>query len=179
MATKQLPGFAGEAWASDLQKLALVGGSGEVLGHLYLDLYARCDLDGFSKDHVPKRFVTPRSCDCHPCCRQVACRRCHACLLPSVSCRTPRCCSSHTSCNTWYHQSSVPYRPGKVQGAGVQYTLVNGRALPGGGGYQRPAVALVCNFPPGGATPLSVVAVQTLFHEFGHVRRCLGLGRAV
>lgn len=61
-----------------------------------------------------------------------------------------------------------------MQGAGVQYTLVNGRALPGGGGYQRPAVALVCNFPPGGATPLSVVAVQTLFHEFGHVRRCLG-----
>ena len=62
------------------------------------------------------------------------------------------------------------HRPGKVQGAGVQYTLVNGRVLPDGG-YQAPLVALVCNLLPGGAARLSVVAVQTLFHEFGHVRR--------
>lgn len=33
---------AGEAWAPDLQKLALVDGSSkEEIGHLYLDLYAR------------------------------------------------------------------------------------------------------------------------------------------
>ncbi len=61
------------------------------------------------------------------------------------------------------------HRRGKVQSAGVQYTLVNGRAL-ADGLYQAPVVALVCNFPPGASAPLSVVAVQTLFHEFGHVR---------
>jgi Peptidase family M3 len=60
-----------------------------------------------------------------------------------------------------------------VPGPGVQFTLVNGRRL-SGGAYQRPMVALVCNFPPqqqGRQAPLSVLAVQTLFHEFGHVRR--------
>lgn len=60
-----------------------------------------------------------------------------------------------------------------MPGPGVQFTLVNGRVLPGGA-YQRPAVALVCNFPPpqqGREAPLSMTAVQTLFHEFGHVSR--------
>lgn len=58
-----------------------------------------------------------------------------------------------------------------MPGPGVQFTLVNGRLLPDGA-YQRPTVALVCNFPPpqqGREAPLSVTAVQTLFHEFGHV----------
>ena len=56
-----------------------------------------------------------------------------------------------------------------MQGAGLQYTLVNGRRLPDGS-YQQPLVALVCNFAPGRSTRLSVSAVETLFHEFGHVR---------
>ena len=32
----------GEAWADEVQKLALLDDSGRPLGHLYLDLYARC-----------------------------------------------------------------------------------------------------------------------------------------
>jgi Zn-dependent oligopeptidase len=76
----------------------------------------------------------------------------------------------------WNVPADAIHRPGKVPGPGVQFTLVNGRLLPDGA-YQRPMVALVCNFPPpqqGRETPLSVTAVQTLFHEFGHVSwRCL------
>jgi thimet oligopeptidase len=60
-------------------------------------------------------------------------------------------------------------REGKYNHFAV-FTIVDGKRL-AGGEYQRPVVALVCNFPP--ATPdqpslLKHSDVETLFHEFGH-----------
>jgi thimet oligopeptidase len=52
----------------------------------------------------------------------------------------------------------------------AQFGLIDGKALPDGK-YQRPTVALVCNFPaPTKDRPslLSHSDVETLFHEFGH-----------
>jgi len=52
----------------------------------------------------------------------------------------------------------------------AQFPLIEGKRLPGGQ-YQRPTVALICNFPPpSGDKPslLSHADVETLFHEFGH-----------
>jgi Zn-dependent oligopeptidase len=52
----------------------------------------------------------------------------------------------------------------------AQFTIIRGKQLPGGK-YQRPTVALVCNFPsPTKDEPslLSHMDVETLFHEFGH-----------
>jgi Zn-dependent oligopeptidase len=52
----------------------------------------------------------------------------------------------------------------------AQYPIIDGKLMPGGK-YQRPTVALVCNFPPPtGGKPclLSHQEVETLFHEFGH-----------
>ena len=52
----------------------------------------------------------------------------------------------------------------------AQFGVVDGKELPGGL-YQRPTVALVCNFPPpSGGRPslLSHYQVEVLFHEFGH-----------
>jgi thimet oligopeptidase len=52
----------------------------------------------------------------------------------------------------------------------AQFTLIGGKLL-AGGKYQRPTVALVCNFPaPTKDQPslLSHAEVETLFHEFGH-----------
>ena len=56
----------------------------------------------------------------------------------------------------------------------MQYTLRSWRRLRGGS-YQAPAAALVCNFPPDPAAPLSASAASTLFHEFGHVGAALDL----
>jgi len=53
----------------------------------------------------------------------------------------------------------------------AQFGIVGGKRLPSGK-YQRPTVALVCNFPPpseGKPSLLSHSDVETLFHEFGHV----------
>jgi len=57
----------------------------------------------------------------------------------------------------------------------AQLPLIEGKRLPGGR-YQRPTVALVCNFPPpSGDKPslLSHADVVTLFHEFGHAMHSL------
>ena len=52
----------------------------------------------------------------------------------------------------------------------AQFSLIEGKLLPSGK-YQRPTVALICNFPsPSKDKPslLSRQDVETLFHEFGH-----------
>jgi thimet oligopeptidase len=52
----------------------------------------------------------------------------------------------------------------------AQFGIVEGKRLPSGK-YQRPTVALVCNFPsPASGQPslLTHNDVETLFHEFGH-----------
>src|SRR5215831_9842826 len=52
----------------------------------------------------------------------------------------------------------------------AQFDIISGKLLPNGK-YQRPTVALLCNFPPAiGDTPslMTHQDVETLFHEFGH-----------
>src|SRR5438445_1247419 len=52
----------------------------------------------------------------------------------------------------------------------AQFDIISGKLLPEGK-YQRPTVALLCNFPPGTADTPSLLThqdVETLFHEFGH-----------
>lgn len=52
----------------------------------------------------------------------------------------------------------------------AQFDIIGGKLLPNGK-YQRPTVALLCNFPPaspGQPSLLSHSDVETLFHEFGH-----------
>jgi len=52
----------------------------------------------------------------------------------------------------------------------AQFDVISGKLLPDGK-YQRPTVALLCNFPPATADKPSLLThsdVETLFHEFGH-----------
>ena len=52
----------------------------------------------------------------------------------------------------------------------AQFDIISGKVLPNGK-YQRPTVALLCNFPPGNGGAPSLMThqdVETLFHEFGH-----------
>jgi thimet oligopeptidase len=52
----------------------------------------------------------------------------------------------------------------------AQFDVISGKLLPDGK-YQRPTVALICNFPPPNAGKPSLLThsdVETLFHEFGH-----------
>jgi thimet oligopeptidase len=52
----------------------------------------------------------------------------------------------------------------------AQFEIIGGKLLPDGK-YQRPTVALLCNFPPPnneGQSLLTHTDVETLFHEFGH-----------
>jgi Zn-dependent oligopeptidase len=52
----------------------------------------------------------------------------------------------------------------------AQFEIISGKLLPDGK-YQRPTVALLCNFPPATADKPSLLThsdVETLFHEFGH-----------
>ena len=52
----------------------------------------------------------------------------------------------------------------------AQFDIISGKLLPDGK-YQRPTVALICNFPPANADKPSLLPhsdVETLFHEFGH-----------
>jgi Zn-dependent oligopeptidase len=52
----------------------------------------------------------------------------------------------------------------------AQFDIISGKLLPDGK-YQRPTVALLCNFPPAAVDKPSLLThqdVETLFHEFGH-----------
>ena len=52
----------------------------------------------------------------------------------------------------------------------AQFGIIPGKLLPDGK-YQRPTVALICNFPPPSKDKPSLLShqdVETLFHEFGH-----------
>ena len=52
----------------------------------------------------------------------------------------------------------------------AEFEIIGGKRL-SDGKYQRPVVALLCNFPPPGADKPSLMThqdVETLFHEFGH-----------
>ncbi len=52
----------------------------------------------------------------------------------------------------------------------AQFDIIGGKLLPDGK-YQRPTVALLCNFPPPSKDKPSLLShtdVETLFHEFGH-----------
>jgi thimet oligopeptidase len=52
----------------------------------------------------------------------------------------------------------------------AQFDIISGKLLPDGK-YQRPTVALLCNFPPASGDSPSLMThqdVETLFHEFGH-----------
>lgn len=52
----------------------------------------------------------------------------------------------------------------------AQFGIIEGKLLPDGK-YQRPTVALICNFPPPSDDRPSLLShseVETLFHEFGH-----------
>ncbi|MEY2536769.1 MAG: thimet oligopeptidase [Verrucomicrobiota bacterium] len=52
----------------------------------------------------------------------------------------------------------------------AEFEIVGGKLL-ADGKYQRPTVALLCNFPPPGTDKPSLMThtdVETLFHEFGH-----------
>jgi oligopeptidase A len=52
----------------------------------------------------------------------------------------------------------------------AQFEIISGKLLPNGK-YQRPVVALLCNFPPASGDAPSLMThqdVETLFHEFGH-----------
>ena len=52
----------------------------------------------------------------------------------------------------------------------AEFEIIGGKQLPNGK-YQRPTVALLCNFPPpseGKPSLLTHSDVETLFHEFGH-----------
>ncbi len=52
----------------------------------------------------------------------------------------------------------------------AQFGIIEGKLLPNGK-YQRPTVALICNFPPPAPDKPSLLShqeVETLFHEFGH-----------
>ncbi len=52
----------------------------------------------------------------------------------------------------------------------AEFEIIGGKVLPDGK-YQRPTVALLCNFPPASGDKPSLMThgdVETLFHEFGH-----------
>jgi thimet oligopeptidase len=52
----------------------------------------------------------------------------------------------------------------------AEFEIIGGKLLPDGK-YQRPTVALLCNFPPATGDKPSLMThsdVETLFHEFGH-----------
>jgi thimet oligopeptidase len=57
----------------------------------------------------------------------------------------------------------------------AEFGIIGGKRL-ADGKYQRPTVALLCNFPPpseGKPSLLTHIDVETLFHEFGHVMHAI------
>src|SRR5438045_4639761 len=57
----------------------------------------------------------------------------------------------------------------------AEFEILGGKLLPDGK-YQRPTVALLCNFPPASADKPSLMThsdVETLFHELGHALRSI------
>ena len=67
-----------------------------------------------------------------------------------------------------FYMDSFP-REGKFNHF-AKFNIIRAGTLPDGT-YQRPTVALICNFPPPGENEpalLSFEDVETLFHEFGH-----------
>ncbi len=57
----------------------------------------------------------------------------------------------------------------------AEFQIIPGKLLTSGK-YQRPTVALLCNFPPAGKDKPSLLShsdVETLFHEFGHALHAL------
>src|SRR5438876_2549056 len=57
----------------------------------------------------------------------------------------------------------------------AQFDIISGKLLPDGK-YQRPTVALLCNFPPATEDKPSLLThsdVETLFHEFGHAMHAI------
>jgi thimet oligopeptidase len=57
----------------------------------------------------------------------------------------------------------------------AEFGLIDGKLLPGGE-YQRPVVALICNFPAPTADHPSLMShydVTTIFHEFGHAMHAI------
>ena len=63
----------------------------------------------------------------------------------------------------------------------AQFGIIGGKRL-ADGKYQRPTVALLCNFPPpseGKPSLLTHIDVETLFHEFGHVMHSILTRRTV
>ena len=57
----------------------------------------------------------------------------------------------------------------------AEFGIIDGKLLPDGK-YQRPTVALICNFPspqPGKPSLLEHDGVETIFHEFGHAMHAI------
>jgi len=57
----------------------------------------------------------------------------------------------------------------------AEFDIISGKKLPAGK-YQRPTVALICNFPSPGKDQPSLLEhsdVETLFHEFGHAMHAI------
>src|SRR5258707_11925299 len=58
----------------------------------------------------------------------------------------------------------------------AQFDIISGKLMPGGT-YQRPTVALLCDFPPAATDEPSLLTHQdvvNLFHEFGHALHSSG-----
>jgi thimet oligopeptidase len=57
----------------------------------------------------------------------------------------------------------------------AEFDIITGKLLPDGR-YQRPVVALICNFPPPAKDHPSLMShddVETIFHEFGHAMHAI------
>ena len=190
---------AGEAWAPGLRKVELVHEREGLLGAIYLDLHPRhASTSVRSIDYAALWAVTSlKNCWCPALllqstmrllfaqadpldlesqAGQVCARRAlHAALRAVAESTSPvphvavaeRCAGAQAQVDPL-----IPiHRPGKFAHA-AHFTLRCGRALPGGG-WQRPAVALVANMPADPQALLSLEQAETLWHEMGHALHSL------